>query len=238
MKDPKILHIETATNICAVALSKGTTLIAEKKSSEDKSHGRLLAVFIQEILDENNMKTSEIDAIAVSKGPGSYTGLRIGVSVTKGFAYGQNIPVIGIHTLKSLAAGVLNHPTVTRLLKEDPQVLICPMLDARRMEVYYGIYSESLQQIQPIAAKVIDKNSFSNLLESHKMIFFGNGSSKMRDLIIHNNAIFIEGIEAAAENMINPAVEAWGKEDFEDTAYFEPFYLKDFIATTPKKKVL
>lgn len=238
MNQPKILHIETATNICAVALSEGENLIFEKMSNEDKSHGKLLTVFIEELFTETNIKPSEIDAVSVSKGPGSYTGLRIGVSVAKGFAYGRNIPVIGIHTLKSLAAGALNNKLISKYIEKNPESLLCPMLDARRMEVYYGIYTARLDNIEPISAKIIDENSFTEHLNSQKIVFFGNGSDKTRSILHHSNALFVEGIEATAKNMIKLAVEAWEKKDFEDTAYFEPFYLKDFVATTSKKKVL
>ena len=223
---PKILYIETATNVCAAAISHGNELIGLKKSHEDKSHGRQLS-------------PSDINAIAVSKGPGSYTGLRIGVSVCKGFAYGQDIPVIGINTMEALASGILNNnQEVKSIIQNSPDTLLCPMIDARRMEVYYALFSPSLECIEPVGAKIIDEQSFSSRLESGNIIFFGNGSEKIQNTIQHNNARFINNFQASAEYMIPLALKAWENKQFEDTAYFEPFYLKDFIATTPKKKVI
>ncbi|HKK62095.1 MAG TPA: tRNA (adenosine(37)-N6)-threonylcarbamoyltransferase complex dimerization subunit type 1 TsaB [Bacteroidales bacterium] len=238
MNLPNILYIETATNVCAVAISHGNELIGLKKSHEDKSHGRLLTTFIEELLAEQKLSPSDIDAIAVSKGPGSYTGLRIGVSVCKGFAYGQDIPVIGINTMEALASGILKNQEVKTIIQNSPDTLLCPMIDARRMEVYYGLFSPSLERIESVGAKIIDKESFSGRLEKGKIIFFGNGSEKIQNTIYHNNARFINNFQASAEYMIPLAMKAWENKQFEDTAYFEPFYLKDFIATTPKKKVI
>lgn len=239
MTRPHILHLETATNICSVAVSKGDKLVALRESSEEKSHARLLSVFIREALQEASLKPADLDAIAVSKGPGSYTGLRIGVSTAKGLGYGLNKPVIGIITLRAMAAGALEIPAIQSLQKKsDPPLLLCPMLDARRMEVYTGLYTPLLKPVQEISAVILDKTSFREQLENHRMVFFGSGMPKFRETVTHPNAVFNQDVVPSAQFMIPLALEAFHDRKFEDVAYFEPFYLKDFIATTPRKKVL
>lgn len=236
---PHILHLETATNICSVAVSKGDKLIALRESSEEKSHARLLTVFIREALQEASLEPADLDAVAVSKGPGSYTGLRIGVSTAKGLGYGLNKPVIGIITLQALAAGALEIPAIKSLQdKSEPPLLLCPMLDARRMEVYTGLYTPRLKPVQEISAVILDKSSFREQLKDHRMVFFGNGMPKFRETVTHMNAVFNTEVVPSAKHMIPIALEAFHTRQFEDVAYFEPFYLKDFIATTPRKKVL
>jgi len=238
MTRPCILHLETATNICSVAVSKGDKLAALRESSEEKSHARLLSVFIREALQEASLKAADLDAVAVSKGPGSYTGLRIGVSTAKGLGYGLNIPVIGIITLRAMAAGALIIPAIQSLQKQSDPPLLCPMLDARRMEVYTGLYTPLLKPVQEISAVILDKTSFREQLENHRMVFFGNGMPKFRETVTHPNAVFNQDVVPSAQFMIPLALEAFHDRKFEDVAYFEPFYLKDFIATTPRKKVL
>jgi tRNA threonylcarbamoyladenosine biosynthesis protein TsaB len=238
MTQPRILHLETATNVCSVALSEGLEILAFRETDEDRSHGSVLTVFMDEVLKGCGLNPTDIDAIAVSRGPGSYTGLRIGVSVTKGFAYAQNIPVIGISTLKVLAYAALNDSRVIEIQKNHSEIMLCPLIDARRMEVYSAVYSENGVEAEQVAAKIIDENSFINFLDLGQVVFFGNGSDKIRELIKHKNAHIIEGITPSAKYMVPLALESYQDEKFENTAYFEPFYLKDFIATTPKKKVL
>ncbi|MCF8224618.1 MAG: tRNA (adenosine(37)-N6)-threonylcarbamoyltransferase complex dimerization subunit type 1 TsaB [Bacteroidales bacterium] len=238
MDAPLILHIETAANICSVALSKGNDLLAEQSSSEERSHARILTVFIEKVLTISGVSAGDLDAIAVSKGPGSYTGLRIGVSVTKGIAYAHNIPVIGINTLRSLASGAKKNPGVAGLLEEHPGALLCPMLDARRMEVFCALYTPGIETIEPVKALIVDEQSFLEHLKTNHLLFFGNGSNKVNSIIKHSNAHFIGEIDPHAENMIPLALDSYKEQEFENTAYFEPFYLKDFIATVPKKKVL
>lgn len=238
MQKTKVLHIETATNICSVALSEGEQLIAIRESGEDKSHGSLLTVFMDEVLKEANMQAVELDAISVSKGPGSYTGLRIGVSAVKGFGYALNLPIIGIDTLQALAMGARYEDTCKELADQHPGLLFCPLLDARRMEVYSGFYTMEGQLFREVAADIIDASSYSDILATHHVVFFGNGSYKVKDVLKHDHAHFIDGIVPSAKNMILPALNLFDKKAFEDTAYFEPYYLKDFVATTPKKKIL
>lgn len=238
MKQARILHIETATNICSVALSEGERLIAIRESDEDKSHGALLTVFMDEVLKEGRLKSKDLDAISVSIGPGSYTGLRIGVSAVKGFAYALNLPIIGIETLLALAIGAKAEQEVMELAEHNPDLLLCPLLDARRMEVYSAFYTLDEQAFRKVHADIIDSDSYNDILNSRPVAFFGNGSQKVKEILTHENVCFVDGIVPSARNMILPSLDAFGKKRYEDTAYFEPYYLKDFIATSPKKKVL
>jgi len=237
-KKPLILHLETATNVCSVALSEGDRLLATRESSEDRSHGTLLTLFIEEVLKEAGKKTAHLDAIAVSKGPGSYTGLRIGVSAAKGIAYAQNIPVTGIITLQSITLTAKENQEVQKLYQEYPDLLFCPMIDARRMEVFTTVYNDRLEETEPVSAIIVEENSFDKILHKNHVVFFGNGAEKIKGTIRHKNAHIITGIEPSASQMVPLAIEKFLNKEFEDTAYFEPFYLKDFIATIPKKKVL
>ncbi|MCF8345952.1 MAG: tRNA (adenosine(37)-N6)-threonylcarbamoyltransferase complex dimerization subunit type 1 TsaB [Bacteroidales bacterium] len=236
--EPVILHLETATNICSVAISRGATLLAIRESDEDRSHGRLLTVFIEEVLKESGTAPEQINALSVSKGPGSYTGLRIGVSAAKGFAYAMNIPVIGIITLQAMAAAALAHPSAKKMLDNQEDMLLCPMIDARRMEVYAAIYDRETNEKVPVSAAIIDEHSYSKELDKYPILFFGNGAEKASPLIVHPNAHFISDINPSSRFMIPLALEAMKHQNFEDTAYFEPYYLKDFVATIPKRKVL
>ena len=238
MENVRILHIETATNICSVALSEGEKLIALRESDQDKSHGALLTIFMDEVLKEGGLKPEDIDALSVSKGPGSYTGLRIGVSATKGFAYALDLPIIGIDTLLAMAIGAKASEEVEDLAKQNTKLLLCPMIDARRMEVFSGFYTMEDQTYRKVSADVIDQGSYKSILANHPIAFFGNGSQKIKEILQHDNAHFIEGIVPSAKNMILLSLAAFREKKFEDTAYFEPYYLKDFVATTPKKKVL
>lgn len=238
MTDKWILHIETATSVCSVGLSKGEELIALKEQDEDKSHGSVLTVFMKEVMEEAKIDASQIDAVAVSKGPGSYTGLRIGVSVCKGFAYARSIPVIGVSTLQAMAIGARENEKILKLKSNNPNLLLCPMIDARRMEVFSAIYNYDGSIHSPITANIIDEKSFVELMNEQAIAFFGNGAAKTKKLITHNRAHIIENIVPSAKNMIPLALKMYQKKEFEDTAYFEPYYLKDFVATTPKKKVL
>lgn len=221
-----ILGIETATKICSVALSGNGKLLALKEEGGAYSHSEKLTVFIQEILKQAGKSLKDLDAVAVSKGPGSYTGLRIGVSAAKGLCYGLDIPLISVSTLKAMA-----------LNKSLPKkVLYCPMIDARRMEVYTALFDENNIEVEPISAKIIDEDSFAEELKEHQIIFFGDGADKCKETLGGNpNAIFSDKGLPSAEFVNQIALEKFSKQDFEDVAYFEPFYLKDFVATTPKK---
>jgi len=222
-----ILGLETSTKICSVAVSDGNRLLALKEEGGEYSHSEKLTVFIQEVLKEAGLKLSEIDAIAVSKGPGSYTGLRIGVSVAKGLCYSLNKPLISVDTLQAMALGM------TQTERVD---LYCPMIDARRMEVYTALYDAENKIVEPVSAKIIDENSFSKELKNQKIIFFGDGSDKCKDVLKDNSNTFFstQGLPSA-QHINQIALEKFNKKEFEDVAYFEPYYLKDFIATTAKK---
>lgn len=236
--DPLILHLETSTNTCSVALSRGADLLSIRETDEQKAHSTLLTVFIDETLKEADIQPSSLNAIAVSKGPGSYTGLRIGVSVTKGMAYGLGIPVIGITSLHAMARGAAKTPFVKDLIANHPDLLLCPMIDARRMEVYTAFFDLSMKEVRKTSADIIDEQSYADILEKHPVIFFGNGSIKLIDVLDHSNLHLMEKFKPSAQFMIEPARVAFREKKFEDTAYFEPFYLKDFVATIPRKKVI
>lgn len=225
-----ILHIETTTHVCSVALSDGKKLISLKESHEDKAHARILALFIEEILKENKLQANQLKAVAVSKGPGSYTGLRIGVATAKGLCYAAQIPLISVSTLKAMTMGFITTQAT------DANYFI-PMIDARRMEVYSAIFNRSLEKVRDIQADIIDENSFSEYLQEEKVAFFGNGASKCREVISNTNALFANGFNPSAKYMIELAWDKFLNNNFEDVAYFEPFYLKEFLATIPKKNI-
>lgn len=239
MKKPLILHIETATDICSVAISVGDQQLASVESGPERSHATLLNSFIRKCLHECNKELQEIEAIAVSKGPGSYTGLRIGVSTAKGIAYGLQKPLLSTGTLQSMAAGASSHSQIQELiLKHGSGLVLCPMLDARRMEVYTCFLTQELEVVREVAADIVDETSFGDILDKNVVCFFGNGADKCEKAIKHPNAYFITDFNPSASHMIKPVLKRFREQKFEDVAYFEPFYLKDFIATTPKKKVL
>jgi len=227
-----ILNIETSKSACSVALSDKNKIIARKVSYENNSHSKLLATFIEELLEEQNIKPNEIDAFAVSKGPGSYTGLRIGTSTAKGMAYALDKPLIAIDTLRIMTASLLQKNNFSN------DVILCPMIDARRMEVYTAFYDVNLNKISEITNKIIDKHSFLTALHKKKIVFFGDGADKCKSIITHENAIFIDAVFPLAENMLSLVNQKFENKDFEDLAYFEPFYLKPFIATTSKNKLI
>lgn len=222
-----ILNIETATTNCSVSLSKeGETFILKEDYGNGYSHAERLHVYIEEVLEQANLSLKDIDAVAISKGPGSYTGLRIGVSTAKGLCFAADKPLISISTLEALAHQV----------KVDDGIII-PMLDARRMEVYSAVFDTNHKQIREVQAQVLDESSFADYLALGKVYFIGNGVEKTKTLIEHPNAIFIEGKLPSANEMSQLAFDKYKKDDIEDVAYFEPYYLKDFIAIKPKPKV-
>jgi tRNA threonylcarbamoyladenosine biosynthesis protein TsaB len=233
----RILHIETATEVCSVNIASGGKLLAYRETTESRSHAALLFVFIQELLQTANLTVDDLDAVAVSMGPGSYTGLRIGVSTAKGLCYGSNIPLLAIPTLESMCYGMLNNLNHTsNSIGND--VLLAPMIDARRMEVYTALYNTRLEIIKNTQALVIDKTTFNKLLDDSTIVFFGNGAGKIKDIVVHQNARFYDDFMVSSVHMIEPAFLRFKKKDFVDAAYFEPYYLKDFITTTPRKKIL
>lgn len=210
-----------------MALCNDAGVISLRESNDLKSHASMLTVFINDILKEAGIKARQLDAVAVSKGPGSYTGLRIGVSVAKGIAYGASIPLIGIDTTFSMFHGASRKST-----------LYCPMLDARRMEVYYAVYNSKGETVRNISAQIIAENTFSDLPSTEELLIFGDGAAKCRDIIKRPNIQFDDNFRMSASHMYMPAIKAFRDRDFEDVAYFEPFYLKDFITSTPRKNIL
>ena len=224
-----ILHIETSTEVCSVSVSQDGASIFTQEDFKGPSHATVLGVFVDEALSFIENHAIPLDAVAVSCGPGSYTGLRIGVSMAKGICYGRNIPLIGIPTPEIMCVPVL----LEHDLPED--ALLCPMIDARRMEVYAAIYDRSLKVCREIGTDIIDDNSYIDFLDAHPVYFFGNGASKCREKINHRNAHFIDDVYPLAKWMFPLAEKAMAVGDFKDVAYFEPFYLKEFVASTPKK---
>jgi tRNA threonylcarbamoyladenosine biosynthesis protein TsaB len=230
-----ILNIETATEVCSVNIAGDGKLLCEKVSSEGLNHSQMLTVFIEDLFKESKISMRQLDAVAVSKGPGSYTGLRIGVSVAKGLCYALDIPLLALGTLDVMGRYAAENQE--EYLKErDETALFCPMIDARRMEVYTAVYNSHGEKLEPVSAKIIDAASFSSLLARHRILFFGNGAEKCSALIRHSNAVFSGPQKASARFMINYSEEKFNNNDQEDVAYFEPFYLKDFVATVPGKK--
>lgn len=232
----KILCLETATEVCSVALFEDEKLIELKEDLNGQSHSKLLTLFIDEILKTNQLKASDLDAIAVSGGPGSYTGLRIGVSASKGLAYAANIPIISVSSLHAMADFVQENQYELKIELRANDVLL-PMIDARRMEVYTMPCNLKAEQLDEVHAKVVDENSYAEVTD-HQFYYFGNGAAKCEKVLQNSNAVYIENIYASARNMKNIAMQKFKKQEFEDLAYFEPFYLKEFIATTPKKNIL
>lgn len=225
-----LLHIETSTSVCSAALSQDAVCLLQRIDFQGFNHAKMLPTFLEEILNFAKKEGKKIDAVAVSAGPGSYTGLRIGVSSAKGLCFGLNVPLIAVDTLAVLAENFLAKNAVS-------DELLCPMIDARRMEVYSAIYLKNLTKFSEIGANIIDENSFSQILENRKICFFGNGANKCKTVIKSGNALFFDGVFPTAENMISLAEKAFFNQEFQDVAYFEPFYLKDFIATVPKEKL-
>lgn len=225
-----ILNIETSTNVCSVALSQDGVCLYEDVNMEGPSHAQVLAGYVKNAVSFADSHAIPIDAIAISKGPGSYTGLRIGVSEAKGVAYGRDAKLLSVPTLKLLTVPILlGHEE----LPED--ALLCPMIDARRMEVYCALYDRALNEVVQTQARVIDSDSFKEYLDKQPIYFMGNGADKCVETIQHPNAHFIKNIVPRAKNMIPLAEMAMAKEQIEDVAYFEPFYLKEFVATKSKK---
>ena len=227
---PCILHIETSTDVCSAALSNDGVVIEEKVSYEGHSHATLLGLYVADCLKRAKESGLSLDAVAVSAGPGSYTGLRIGVSMAKGICYGRGLNLIGIPTLELLCVPVLLYHD------ELPEnALLVPMIDARRMEVYSAVYDRALRAVRPIGADIVDADTYLEYLDKGPVYFFGDGAAKCQDVIRHPNAFFLPDIQPLARNMAPLAEKAIAQEKFEDVAYFEPFYLKEFVASQPKK---
>lgn len=220
-----ILNIETATKNCSVSVAKDGEIVAITELNEGGfSHAEKLHQFISDVINQANITFSNLKAIAVSKGPGSYTGLRIGVSAAKGLCFALDIPLISVNTLQSLAESVI--------ISEGYKI---PMLDARRMEVYSAVYDEQNNLKEDVTATIISEDSFLNFLEKKTVYFFGDGADKCKEILTHKNAIFIDNKFPSAKEMGKLSYLKYKKSDIENVAYFEPFYLKDFMVTTSKK---
>lgn len=224
-----ILSLETSTTVCSVSLHKEGKHIVSQEIHLEKSHSSNLINMVKYALEFSGQSMQDLSAVAISKGPGSYTGLRIGTSTAKGLSFALDIPLIGINTLEAMAYEVSQYKT--------EEMLLCPMIDARRMEVYHLLLDYDLKIVNKTEALVLNENSFYESLLNRKVLFFGNGSGKLKALLQGNeNAVFLSGIYPHAKNIGALAVERFNKGEFEDLAYFEPFYLKDFVGTKPVQK--
>ena len=254
----RIILIETSTALCSVALAEDGAVTAYRESSEPKAHASLTAVFVQEVLAERGVTLADCDAVCVSMGPGSYTGLRVGVSTAKGLCFGSGKPLLAVGTLDTLVAQAGEIPGQAGNDGSSPYSFIIPMIDARRMEVYAAVFSPIISdkaysvisseaegrveksllytQITETAPAIIDENSFAEYLEQGPVLFIGDGAGKCADVIKHPNAHFCQ-CHPKASSMLSPALEALRAGNFKDVAYFEPFYLKEFVATVSKKKL-
>ena len=226
----RIILIETSTALCSTALAEDGAIVSYKESSAPKAHASLTAVFIQDMLSERGLTIADCDAVCVSMGPGSYTGLRVGVSTAKGLCFGSRKPLLAVGTLDTLAAQAYAEAEA-----DGNYRFIIPMVDARRMEVYTAVFENGVQ-ITETAPAIIDENSFSDLLKQGPCLFIGDGAGKCADAIKHPNARFLQ-CWPKASSMLAPAMKAYKEKRFEDVAYFEPFYLKEFVATVSKKKL-
>lgn len=227
-----ILHIETSTNVCSVAVSEDGKVIFDKADRTGNNHAEALGSFVDEALSFADSHAIPVDAVAVSGGPGSYTGLRIGVSMAKGVCYALDIPLLSVPTLELMSVPVLlRHEDI------EDNALLCPMIDARRMEVYAALYDRALKPVRGIQADVVDADTYRQWLDERPVYFFGNGAAKCMETINHPNAKLIEGIEPVAKWMMPLAERKMLNDEREDVAYYVPFYLKDFVAKMPKKLI-
>lgn len=227
----RIIYIETSTALCSTALSVDGRIVSERRDSE-RRHASLTAPFVNEMLDEQGLSVKDCDAVCVGMGPGSYTGLRVGVSTAKGLCFGAGIPMIAVGSLDTLV-----WQAIGRGLLPDGCRHIVPMIDARRMEVYTAVFSVDGTQITETEPKVVDAGSFSDILSEGPVLFIGDGASKCSPVLTSPNAFFVQACPEAS-SMLVPAEKKLAASLFEDTAYFEPFYLKEFVPTVPKRKVL
>ena len=227
----RIILIETSTALCSVALAEDRRIIAYKESETPRAQASLTAPFVKELLYARGIGVRDCDAVCVSKGPGSYTGLRVGVSTAKGLCFGAGIPLIAVGTLDTLV-----YQAADEGLLPDGCRHVVPMVDARRMEVYTAVFTPDGRQLTDTRQQVIEPDSFADLLAEGPVLFIGDGADKCRETLTHPNARFVQCCPKASA-MLRPAFAAWNEKRFEDTAYFEPFYLKEFIATVPRNKI-
>lgn len=228
---PSIILIETATSLCSTALVRNGEVVCYRESTEPRAHASKTAVFVDEMLRDQGMNVSDCDAVCVSSGPGSYTGLRVGSSTAKGLCFGAGIPLLSVCTTDILA----NKAITEGMLPEGCRYII-PMIDARRMEVYSAVYDAEGTRLSEVEPQVIDEESFADRLCEGPVLFVGDGAQKCREVLSHPNAVFFQCCPDAA-SMLAPALKAFEERRFENTAYFEPFYLKQFVATVSKRKM-
>lgn len=226
-----ILNIESSTTVCSVALGQNGETADLEELNDGFTHAENLAVFVERVLSRNDISVAELNAIAVSEGPGSYTGLRIGLSLAKGLCYAARLPLIGVPTLQAMCL----HPDVKKELDYLKDAVMCPMLDARRMEVYTALYDFGLKQVKEPHAHLLTEESFSDFLSQDPVIFFGNGSEKFKPVLDNASAYFVDSVVPSAAYMSMLAELSFQESDFEDVAYFVPKYIKDVHTTTPKK---
>lgn len=232
MYDMTILNIETSGKVCSVAITRHGMLEMQLDDSEGMQHANRLAPFVERCMEELHRKEEKLDAVAVSMGPGSYTGLRIGLSLAKGLAFSLGVPLIGVDTLKIIAVKAMFGPT-----HWTGEEILVPMVDARRMEVFTAAYDFALNEVIPPCPMILDENSFAEILQSRQVYFMGDGSGKAESVIKHPNAHFIQGILPMAKDMTALSEKAFREEDFIDIAYSVPNYLKEYQTTTPKNKL-
>jgi tRNA threonylcarbamoyladenosine biosynthesis protein TsaB len=246
-----ILCIETASEVCSVALFRDELLLGIKESAARNVHSAMLTTFIDDLVKLSDLRFNDLDAIAVSMGPGSYTGLRIGVATAKGLCYAIDKPMIAVSTLQAMAVGINDKLQMTNDELGDESVirhssfvtrhstLYCPMIDARRMEVYCALYDNDLNEVRKVCAEIVDEYSFQDFLADHPVIFAGEGAEKCKSLLgNHPNSMFVDDFKASARFMSGIAGKKFSQQQFENLAYFEPFYLKDFVAGKPRVKWL
>jgi tRNA threonylcarbamoyladenosine biosynthesis protein TsaB len=234
-----ILSIETATTVCSVALARDGKLLSLKETSDKNSHSSVLTLFIDEVIQQTGLDKSLLDAVAVSEGPGSYTGLRIGVATAKGICYALDKVLIAVPTLQAMAVGMYGTGYWAPGTGQSNQILFCPMLDARRMEVYSALFDHTGKQIRETRAEIINENSFAEFLNKQQVVFAGDGAGKCKAILeMHPNAVFMDVFQPSAKYMMILAEQKYARKEFEDIAYFEPFYLKDFVAGKPRVKGL
>lgn len=227
-RGPFILALETATPVSSVAVFEGNAVIASQEYYSAQRHARLITVMIQHLLEDLELSVQDLSAVCVAKGPGSYTGLRVGVSTAKGLCMARDLPLLAVNSLEALAWKVQRIASIN-------QALICPMIDARRMEVYCALYQPDLSVVEPVHARIIPEQPFDELLKENKIIFLGSGAAKCRETLEASpNAIVLDEQLSSATSMARPAWRRYQEQAFEDLLTFEPFYLKDFVATKPK----
>ena len=224
-----ILHIDTSTEVCSVAVSDDSHVIFEQSDHSGPNHAERLGTMVDEALSFTDSHAIPFDAVAVSGGPGSYTGLRIGVSMAKGICYGRGLQLVSVPTLQLLCVPVLLREQV------EEGALLCPMIDARRMEVYAAVYDRALREVRAVGADVVTADPYREWLDRGRVYFFGNGAAKCMEAINHPNACYIDGIEPLAKWMQPIAERRLLNGETEDVAYYVPFYLKDFVAKMPRK---